>query len=112
MTPQEKDLIATLLGRLKGVARQPKDAEAEALIRQAVAEQPDMPAHRQAGASRPVRVGLRQVDLALVAGGQGPLRALPGPVVEETVADDAEFLGARVAVHDVTERVDDHDAVG
>jgi hypothetical protein len=43
MTPQEKDLITTLLGRLKGVARQPKDAEAEALIRQAVAEQPDMP---------------------------------------------------------------------
>jgi uncharacterized protein len=43
MTPQERDLITTLLGRLKGTAGQPKDPEAEALIRQAVAEQPDAP---------------------------------------------------------------------
>ena len=43
MTPQERDLIATLLTRLKNVSGQAKDPEAEALIRQAVVEQPDMP---------------------------------------------------------------------
>jgi uncharacterized protein len=41
MTPQEKDLITTLLTRLKSVGGQPKDPEAEALIRQAMIEQPD-----------------------------------------------------------------------
>jgi hypothetical protein len=43
MTPQEKDLITTLLTRLKSVGGQPKDPEAEALIRQAIIEQPDAP---------------------------------------------------------------------
>ena len=43
MTPQERDLITTLLARLKGTAGQPKDPEADALIRQAMAEQPDAP---------------------------------------------------------------------
>lgn len=43
MTPQEKDLITTLLARLKNAAGQPKDPEADALIRQAMAEQPDAP---------------------------------------------------------------------
>ena len=43
MTPQERDLITTLLGRLKGVAVQPKEPDADALIRQAIAEQPDAP---------------------------------------------------------------------
>jgi uncharacterized protein len=45
MTPQERDLIETLLDRLRsiGAAGQRKDREAEALIRQAVREQPDMP---------------------------------------------------------------------
>ena len=43
MTPQEKDLITTLLERLKGVEGQQKDAEAETLIRQAITEQPDAP---------------------------------------------------------------------
>ena len=45
MTPQERDLITTLLNRLKsaGTAGQQKDAEADALIRQALREQPDMP---------------------------------------------------------------------
>src|SRR3954447_6434614 len=45
MTPQERDLITTLLSRLKnaGAAGQQKDAEADALIRQAVRDQPDMP---------------------------------------------------------------------
>src|SRR5437868_14640298 len=43
MTPQERDLITTLLSRLKSAAGQPKDPEADALIRQAMAERPDMP---------------------------------------------------------------------
>lgn len=43
MTPQERDLITTLLTRLKSTAGQPKDAEAEAQIRQAMTEQPDAP---------------------------------------------------------------------
>jgi hypothetical protein len=43
MTPQEKELITTLLTRLKSAGSQPKDPEAEALIRQAMAEQPDAP---------------------------------------------------------------------
>ncbi len=43
MVPQERDLITTLLARLKGFAGQPKDPEADALIRQAMVEQPDAP---------------------------------------------------------------------
>ena len=43
MVPQERDLITTLLARLKGAAAQPKDPEADALIRQAMVEQPDAP---------------------------------------------------------------------
>jgi hypothetical protein len=43
MTPQERDLITTLLSRLKATARQPKEPEADGLIRQAMAEQPDAP---------------------------------------------------------------------
>jgi len=43
MTPQEKELITTLLARLKNAGGEPKDPEADALIRQAMAEQPDAP---------------------------------------------------------------------
>jgi len=43
MTPQERDLITTLLTRLKGTGGQAKDGEAEQLIRQAMVEQPDAP---------------------------------------------------------------------
>ncbi len=43
MTPQERDLITALLVRLKQQGNQPKDTEAEALIRQGLAEQPDAP---------------------------------------------------------------------
>jgi uncharacterized protein len=43
MTPQESDLITTLLSRLKSTAGQPKDPEADRLIRQAMAEMPDAP---------------------------------------------------------------------
>jgi hypothetical protein len=43
MVPQERDLITTLLARLKSFAGQPKDPEADALIRQDMIEQPDAP---------------------------------------------------------------------
>jgi uncharacterized protein len=43
MTPQERDLITQLLGRLAQAGGQPKDPEADQLIRQAVAAQPDAP---------------------------------------------------------------------
>ena len=45
MTPQERDLLTTLLDRLKSAAAQgqPKDPEADRAIRQTVAERPDMP---------------------------------------------------------------------
>lgn len=43
MTPQERDLITTLLTRLKSAGGQAKDPEAETLIRQAMTEQPDAP---------------------------------------------------------------------
>ena len=36
MEPQERDLLTTLLARLKNTANQPKDPEADALIRQAI----------------------------------------------------------------------------
>src|SRR5258708_8874331 len=43
MTPQERDLVTALLDRLKQQGNQPKDTEADALIRGAMAEQPDAP---------------------------------------------------------------------
>jgi len=43
MEPQERDLITTLLTRLQSAAGQPKDAEADALIRQAMTQIPDAP---------------------------------------------------------------------
>jgi uncharacterized protein len=43
MTPQEKDLLTTLLDRLRNTPAQPKDPEADALIRQAMTTQPDLP---------------------------------------------------------------------
>ena len=43
MTPQEKELLTTLLDRLKNTPRQDKDPEADTLIRQAMAAQPDLP---------------------------------------------------------------------
>jgi uncharacterized protein len=43
MTPQEKDLVTQLLQRLKQAGGAAKDPEAETLIRQAMAEQPDAP---------------------------------------------------------------------
>jgi len=43
MTPQERDLITHLLSRLGQAGGQPKDPEADALIRQALTAQPDAP---------------------------------------------------------------------
>lgn len=45
MEPQERDLITTLLTRLESASKagQPKDTEADALIRQAMTQMPDAP---------------------------------------------------------------------
>src|SRR5271163_3291044 len=43
MEPQERDLITTLLTRLQSAAGQPKDPEADAMIRQAMTQIPDAP---------------------------------------------------------------------
>ena len=43
MTPQERDLITALLARLQQQGNQPKDPEAELLIRRGIASQPDAP---------------------------------------------------------------------
>src|SRR5690348_1533312 len=43
MTPEERDLITTLLDRLRSIVGQPKDPEADRLIGQAVAKIPDAP---------------------------------------------------------------------
>jgi uncharacterized protein len=43
MTPQERDLVTALLSRLEQHGAQPKDADADALIRGAMAAQPDAP---------------------------------------------------------------------
>src|ERR1051325_986035 len=43
MTPEERDLITTLLDRLKSIEGQPKDPEADRLIRQAMGQLPDAP---------------------------------------------------------------------
>ncbi len=43
MTPQERDLTTILLDRLSKTEGQPKDSEAETLIRETTAELPDAP---------------------------------------------------------------------
>src|ERR1700676_5031917 len=43
MESQERDLITTLLERLRSAGGQPKDPEADALIRQAMTQMPDAP---------------------------------------------------------------------
>jgi uncharacterized protein len=43
MEPQERELITTLLTRLQSAAGQPKDPEADQMIRQAMTQMPDAP---------------------------------------------------------------------
>src|SRR5271155_1565013 len=43
MEPQERELITTLLTRLQSASGQPKDPEADTLIRQAMTQMPDAP---------------------------------------------------------------------
>jgi hypothetical protein len=43
MEPQERELITTLLTRLQSAGGQPKDPDAEAMIRQAMTQMPDAP---------------------------------------------------------------------
>src|SRR5215475_12985090 len=84
MTPQEKELITTLLTRLKNAGGQPKDPEADALIRQAVVEQPDMPYYL-------VQTVLIQ-DLSLHQA-QNRIAELEQQLAEAKAAKPTSFLG-------------------
>jgi hypothetical protein len=85
MTPQEQDLVKTLVGRLTTANRQPKDAEAEAVIRKAVAEQPDAPYYL-------MQTALIQ-DLSLTDA-QGRIERLEKQLAEAQPPSSTSFLGA------------------
>lgn len=88
MTPQERDLITHLLERLAQAGNQPKDAEADSLIRQAVAAQPDAPYYL-------VQTVLIQ-DMAL-SNAQSRIQALEQQLAQQAAAKPASpptsFLG-------------------
>ena len=84
MTPQERDLITTLLDRLKSAGTQQKDPEADQLIRQAVAQQPDAPYYL-------VQTVLIQ-DLSLHSA-QNRITELEKQVAEAQAAKPTSFLG-------------------
>src|ERR1700704_4065854 len=84
MVPQERDLITTLLARLKDAAGQPKDPEADALIRQAMVEQPDAPYYL-------VQTVLIQ-DLSLHQA-QNRIAELEKQVNDQAAAKPTSFLG-------------------
>jgi len=84
MVPQERDLITTLLARLKGAAGQSKDPEADTLIRQAMVEQPDAPYYL-------VQTVLIQ-DLSLHQA-QNRIAELEQQVNAQTPAKPTSFLG-------------------
>jgi len=84
MVPQERDLITTLLARLKGATGQPKDPEADTLIRQAVVEQPDAPYYL-------VQTVLIQ-DLSLHQA-QNRIAELEGQLANAQAAKPTSFLG-------------------
>ncbi|HJU17711.1 MAG TPA: DUF2076 domain-containing protein [Stellaceae bacterium] len=92
MTPQEKELITTLLDRLRNAGGQPKDAEADALIRQALAAQPDAPYYL-------VQTVLIQ-DLAL-NNAQSRIAELERQVTDarQQVAKPTSFLGSLFGHH-------------
>ena len=63
-------------------------------------------AHGHPGPARVRPFGRRQVELDVFPGGQGPLRGLPGPVVQQPVAHQTEIFGQGVGVDDVAVGVD------
>src|SRR6266851_1779566 len=84
MVPQERDLITTLLARLKQAGGQPKDPEADQLIRQALVEQPDAPYYL-------VQTVLIQ-DMAL-ASAQNRIAELERQLAAAKPAQPTSFLG-------------------
>jgi hypothetical protein len=84
MTPQERDLITQLLGRLAQAGGQPKDPEADQLIRQAMAERPDAPYYL-------VQTVLIQ-DMAL-ANAQNRIAELERQLAAAKPAQPTSFLG-------------------
>ena len=71
-------------------------------------QQPHVSAHRQPRPPWIPAFPRRQVDLAVLTGGQCALGREPGPVVEQPVPDQAQLTSAVVGVDDVTVGVD-HD---
>ena len=86
MTPQERDLITTLLQRLKDTTRsgQPKDPEADALIRQSMRDTPDAPYYL-------VQTVLIQ-DLSLHQA-QNRIAELEQQIAESSQKSSGSFLG-------------------
>lgn len=91
MVPQERDLITTLLSRLKGAVGQPKDPEADGLIRQAMMEQPDAPYYL-------VQTVLIQ-DISLHQA-QNRIAELEKQVAEAQAKPPTSFLGNLFGSHD------------
>src|SRR5438270_449564 len=91
MTPQEKELITTLLERLKNAGGQPKDPEADALIRQVMKGQQPM---RQDGVRR------------MGAGSDG------GGFVRSAAASAAGVAGGALLVLRISSFFGNHDAGG
>src|SRR6266851_4326292 len=84
MGPQERDLITTLLTRLRSTAAQQKDPEADALIHQAMVELPDAPYYL-------VQTVLIQ-DLAL-HNAQNRIAELEKQLADAQTAKPTSFLG-------------------
>jgi uncharacterized protein len=89
MTPQERDLITALLARLHEHAGQARDPEADALIRSAMAQQPDAPYFL-------VQTVLIQ-DMALNQA-QSRIHELEAQLAARPAAQSTSFLGGRGSV--------------
>ncbi len=90
MTPQERDLIASLFGRLQQAASQAKDRDADALIRQGIAQVPDSPY---------LMVQTVLIEDMALAEAQRRIAELERQLAERPTAEPPSFLaGARGSV--------------
>ena len=65
MTPQERDLLTTLLSRLKNAAGQPKDPEADALIKRSTVTAPLLSSIAVVPSNPSIAKGLTQQFMAM-----------------------------------------------
>ena len=75
-----------------------------------LAQQPHVATDEKPGATGVLAPHGGEVEVDVLAGGQRALRGGPCPVVEQPVADQAQFARLVVHVDDVTVGVDDHGA--